>query len=128
MRGLLLLLILLAFPVTELVLLFSLAERFGWSAVFGYLLLAVLAGWLLIMDERLVALGRVMQTLEQGRHPLLALFASAKKIIAGVLLIVPGVMSDVIAGVLLISMLGSRRRRQPPARDDVIEGEWRRED
>jgi len=45
---------------------------------------------------------------------------------AGVLLIVPGVISDAIALLLLLSLL--IRPRKAIVRDDVIEGEWRRED
>lgn len=124
--GRLLPLILLAFPLLEILLLVVLAQRFGW-ALLGYLLLAALIGWMLIMDERLVALGRLMQTLELGQHPLRALFASAGKVVAGLLLIFPGVASDMLAILLLIATLWPTRRR-PRQRDDVIEGEWRRED
>lgn len=126
MRRLLLPVILLAFPLLEIALLVLLAGRYGW-ALLGYLLLAAIAGWLLIMDERMVVFGRMVRTLEQGRHPLLALFASAKKIIAGVLLIIPGVASDVVAMLVLLSaLLPARQARQ--RQDDIIEGEWRRED
>jgi UPF0716 protein FxsA len=121
-----LLLILLAFPALEIVLLFELASRFSWFLL-GYLMLAAMAGWLLIMDERMVVFARMVQTLEQGRHPLLALLASARKIIAGVLLIIPGVASDVIGVLLLLSSLAAPVRKSM-ARDEVIEGEWRRED
>jgi len=126
MRRLMLLLILLAFPALEILLLFELAGRFGWFLL-GYLMLAAMAGWLLIMDERMVVFARMVQTLEQGRHPLLALLASARKIIAGVLLIIPGVASDVIGVLLLLSSLAPPVRKNL-ARDEVIEGEWRRED
>lgn len=126
MRGFLLL-ILLAFPVLEVVLLIELAGRYGWGLL-GYLLFAAVAGGLLIMDERLVVFGRIVQTLEQGRHPLLALFASAGKMLAGVLLIIPGVLSDVLAVLLLLTTLVLSARRKRVHHDDVIEGEWRRED
>lgn len=118
-------LILLAFPVLEAVLLFKLAGLFGWWLLL-YLVLAAIFGWVLIMDERMVVFGRIVQTMEQGRHPLFALFASARKMVAGVLLIVPGVISDAIALLLLLSLL--IRPRKAIVRDDVIEGEWRRED
>jgi UPF0716 protein FxsA len=126
MRLLVLLMILLAFPILELALLFELGSRYGWWLL-GYLVSAAACGWLLIMDERLVVFGRMMRTMQQGSHPATALLASAKKVIAGVLLILPGVVSDVIALLLLLAPLPSSR--QPPAaNDDVIEGEWRRED
>jgi UPF0716 protein FxsA len=126
MRLLVLLTILLAFPILELVLLFELGARYGWWLL-GYLLSAAVCGWLLILDERIMVFGRMVQTLQQGRHPLLALLSSAKKLVAGILLIIPGVISDVIALLLLLLPLPAPRQ-QPAANDDVIEGEWRRED
>lgn len=126
MRMLVLLLILLAFPVLEVVLLIELAARYGWWLL-GYLLISAVCGWLLLMDERIVVFGRMVQTLQQGRHPLLALLTSAKKIVAGVLLILPGVVSDVLALLLLLIPIPSSRMKDSGT-DDVIEGEWRREE
>lgn len=125
MRMLFILLILLAFPVLEVVLLFELAARYGWWLL-GYLLLSAVCGWLLIMEERIVVFGRLIQTLQEGRHPILALLASAKKMIAGILLILPGVMSDVLALLLLLVPIPAPRKRV--VEDDAIEGQWRRED
>lgn len=126
MRLPILLLILLAFPVLELVLLFKLGAQFGWWLA-AYLLAAAILGWLLIQDEKMVVFGRMVQTMQQGQHPLRALLASARKVIAGLLLIFPGVASDVLALLLLLIPLPASRR-PPPSDDGVIEGEWRRED
>lgn len=125
MRMLLISLILLAFPVLEVLLLVELASRLGWWLL-GYLLLSAGFGVALIREERIVVFGRFVQTLQQGGHPLLAILTSAKKMIAGVLLILPGVLSDVAALVLLLLPVPGVRR--PPIDDGVIEGQWRRED
>ena len=125
MRMLLVFLILLAFPVLEVVLLFELASRYGWW-VLGYLLTSVAFGAALIMEERIVVFARLIQTLQEGRHPVLALLTSAKKMIAGILLILPGVLGDILAVLLLIVPLPASRK--PLMEDDVIEGQWRRED
>lgn len=128
MRLLVFFLILLAFPVLELVLMFQLAERYGWGLL-AYLVFAAVCGWLLIQDERWVAFGRMAETLREGQHPVRALLTSAKKVVAGILLILPGVLSDVIAIVILL--IPAPRLQTPPhdERDDrVVEGEWRRED
>lgn len=127
MYLLFLLLILLAFPVLELVLLFKLGAMFGWWLAL-YLLASAILGLLLIQDERIMVFGRLVQALQQDRHPLLALFASARKMIAGLLLIFPGIVSDVLALLLLILPLPSSRQPLPGEEDGVIEGEWRRED
>lgn len=125
MRLLILMMILLAFPALEIALLFELAEDYGWWVLL-YLLLAAGCGWLLIMGERVVIWGRMVQTLEQGRHPVLSLLTSAKTMVAGGLLIFPGVITDVMAVLLLL--IPSPAVKGRASRDDVIEGEWRRED
>jgi UPF0716 protein FxsA len=113
-------LILLAFPIAEIWLLIELADQYGWLL----LLYLVAIGWLglrLIREEK--ALG------------------TARNIIAGVLLMLPGVITDIIAvTLLLIPIKNAQPLGEPPsngssrtspyqaANDDVIEGEFRRED
>lgn len=126
MRLLLILAILLAFPLFELYLLMCLAAVYGWWLAL-YLLFTAVAGWLLIQEERLVVFGRLVHILQSGHHPVVALLTSARKLLAGVLLILPGVLSDIIAVLLLLIPMPSGGRRLP-VEDDVIEGEWQRED
>lgn len=133
MRLLFLLAILLAFPVLEIWLLIVLGHRYGiWFL--GYLLLVAILGWRLLQDEKLLIFGRLAQTLSQGGTPARAMFGSAKNLIAGILLILPGVISDVIAVILLLlpaPKLEASLQQDHAARaanDDVIEGEFRRED
>jgi UPF0716 protein FxsA len=126
MRLLLILAILLAFPLFELYLLVRLAAVYGWWLAL-YLLFTAVAGWLLIQEERLVVFGRLVHILQSGHHPVVALLTSARKLLAGVLLILPGVLSDIIAVLLLLIPMPSGGRRLP-VEDDVIEGEWQRED
>jgi UPF0716 protein FxsA len=127
MRMLLILLILLAFPVLEVFVLFELASRYGWW-VLGYLLLSAAFGAMLIMEERIVVFARLIQALQEGSHPMLALVASGRKMIAGLLLILPGVIGDAIALLLLLIPLPTPKPRPQPTEPDVIEGQWRRED
>ena len=125
MRLLLLLLILLAFPVLEVVLMFRLAGHYGWGLLW-YLLCTAAFGWLLIQDEKWMVFGRMAETLREGHHPARALLASARKVMAGVLLIIPGVLSDALA--LIILLIPAPRMKKPAQEDGVIEGEWRREE
>jgi UPF0716 protein FxsA len=135
MRLLSFLVILLAFPVLEIWLLIELGNRYGWWLL-AYLVIVAMLGWRLIQDEKLLMLGRMAQTLSQGGTPAKALFGSAKNLIAGILLILPGVLSDVLAVILLLlpspksqtsgPRAGSTKNKA--ANDDVIEGEFRRED
>ena len=130
--------ILLAFPVMEIWLLVELGSRYGWW-LGAYLLLVAILGWRLILDEKLLMLGRMAQTLSQGGTPAKAIFGSAKNLVAGVLLILPGIISDAIAVLLLLvpapkpvfvsrETPGNGSTGGRAANDDVIEGEFRRED
>jgi UPF0716 protein FxsA len=135
MRFLFLPLILLAFPIAEIWLLIELGHRYGgWLLL--YLLLVAILGWRLLIDEKFLVFGRLLQTLRQGGTPAAALFSSAKNMIAGVLLIFPGIISDVMAVILLLVPAAqplatthtARASRAKAANDDVIEGEFHRED
>ena len=128
MRLLLLLVILLAFPVMELVLLVQLAGTYGGWWVLGYVVFSAMMGWLLIKGERLVVFARMAHTLRSGEHPLFALLTSAKTMVAGVLLIFPGVISDVLALLLLIFPVSLLRRPRTAKNIEIIEAEWHREE
>ncbi len=127
--------ILLAFPVLEIWLLVELGDRYGWWLV-AYLAAVAILGWRLLQEEKLLVHGRMAQTLMQGGTPAKAVFGSAKNIIAGILLIIPGILSDVLAVILLLipsakpAFTGSQARATgaKAANDDIIEGEFRRED
>ncbi len=131
-------LILLAFPIAEIWLLIELGQRYGWWLLV-YLVAIGLLGVRLIRDEKLLLSGRVIQSLVAGGNPVKAMFGSARNIIAGILLIIPGVITDIIAVILLLvpikqSKLSSGQSTGPSyqsgkaANDDVIEGEFHRED
>lgn len=123
---------LLAFPIAEIWILINLFQQYGWWVLL-YLVAMVLLGLQLIRDEKLLFSGRMMQSLSQGGNPMKAMFGSARNIIAGILLIIPGVLTDVIAVVLLLmpvdkSAVKSSTFKQQAANDDVIEGEFHREE
>ncbi|MEY3883773.1 MAG: hypothetical protein RIS87_822 [Pseudomonadota bacterium] len=134
---LLFLLILLAFPIAEIWILVSLMHLYGWWVVL-YLIAIAFLGLQLIRDEKILFSGRMMQSLMQGGNPMKAMFGSARNIFAGILLIIPGVMTDLIAaGLLLIPINNAEPKgsqNQPhyqsekAANDDAIEGEFHRED
>lgn len=111
--------ILLAFPVAEIWLLVELAHRYGWWLLF-YL---VVVGWLglqLIREEKLLISGRMLQALSTGGNPMKAMLGSARNFFAGVLLIIPGVMTDIIAVVLLLIPV---QNAKPSAKENVSDGD-----
>lgn len=124
---------LLAFPIAEIALLIGLTSEYGWKVLL-YLVVVTILGLRLIRDEKQLLSARVMQGLMGGQHPVKAIFGSARNIIAGILLVIPGIITDIIAAILLLipaqnaGAAPHQATARPAANDDVIEGEFRRED
>jgi UPF0716 protein FxsA len=131
MRGLLMLAILLAFPVLEIFTLVRLADLAGWWLL-GWLLLAVVLGVALVRDAGFGAPLRLLAALQSGKSLGASLFYGFIPLLAGVLLIFPGVFSDALAFVLLLWQVSTPPPELPAANgaedDGVIEGEWRQVD
>lgn len=143
----LILIILLGFPLIEGALLYKLAlgqnGHGGW--VLAWLAFAAIAGVVLIKQARFSLLARLAQALSVGKFSLAALIDSFRAVIAGLLLIFPGIISDVMALMLLLIPIrepafaragaGASARSSENAQAgahtrqsaDVIEGEFRRE-
>jgi UPF0716 protein FxsA len=123
------LLLMLGFPVLEAYILFRLAGQYDWWVLVGVLASAAI-GIALIRLERVLWGARMLISLQAGKSPFSALFASGRMFLAGGLLIFPGVISDVMALILLL-FPGTWKRPKDlmpkAANDDVIEGEFRRE-
>lgn len=122
-------LLLLSFPVLEAIGIFWMADEIG-----GWVLLWLLAdaaiGIALIRFERVAWGARLLFSVQSGTHPVAALFASGRILLAGGLLVFPGFISDALALVLLLIPGTWKRHKPDPARaanDDVLEGEFRRE-
>lgn len=121
-------LVLLSFPVLEAIGIFWAAAHVG-TWVLLWLVLAAIAGILLIRVERVAWSARLLFSVQSGTHPLAALFASGRILLAGGLLVFPGFLSDIAALALLLTPGTWHGRRQPPPsrRDDALEGEYKRE-
>lgn len=125
--------ILLAFPFLEIAVLIELSQRYGWW-VLVYLLTIGYLGLRLIRSEKDLIAARMFQQMGAGGNPVSAIFSTARNMLAGVLLLIPGVISDVIAVILLLIPannpdLGqagqkSSAKYRASANDEVIEGEF----
>ena len=125
---LLLMAILLGFPLLEAVVMVRLAETLGWW-ILAWVVLAACAGMALIKEARFAMLARLAAGLAKGEFSIVALTDSARTVVAGILLIFPGVVSDLIALTLLLLpgprfVSDSAARRE--AEGSLIEGEFRR--
>lgn len=121
--GLIVLLLVLLFPALEIYTMFQVADMIGWWLLV-WLVFSAILGWALIKEESMAVFGRLTMTAQSGQSPFAALWTSGRNILAGVLLIFPGVISDVIALILLVWPGNTPRpnRRNMPD-DGVIEGE-----
>jgi UPF0716 protein FxsA len=138
-----LLAILLGFPLAEGALLYKLAsggEGHGFW-VLAWVVFAAIAGIVLIKQARFSLVARLGQALAHGQFSLAAFIDSFRTVIAGLLLIFPGAISDVLALCMLLIPIrepayARASAQQPTSRDhdfnnrptaDIIEGEFRRD-
>ena len=133
--------ILAALPFIEIYLLIRFVGWVGFMATLGWLALAAIGGMTIIRHQGLSALTRVQQAMARGELPAQEVINSGIAVLGGVLLVIPGFFSDVLALPCLIPPLRARladrliasRIIMPltPRRsrdDSVIEGEFRRDD
>lgn len=123
--------ILLAFPFAEIFLLVKLGHQYGWWLLF-YLVVIGFLGLQLIRGEKLLISAKMMQSLAQGGNPVKIILGSARNMVAGVLLIIPGIMTDIIAAILLLipiskpnlNAASNQQYQTKAANDEIIEGEF----
>jgi UPF0716 protein FxsA len=127
------LLLLLAWIFLETLLLMRLGRSLGGSLLLLYLLASAAAGVLVMRRHGLGAMQQVRAALSRGELPATAMMEGLLGFAAGLLLILPGLLSDALA----LLLLGLRHRlarqidrRMAAARPDlrrpvVIEGEYR---
>lgn len=108
--------LLVLWPITEIVLLIVAADQFG----VGWTLLALgasaLVGMIVIRVLGAISLAELQRALQRREPPAGALIRGACALLAGLLLILPGFLSDLVALLLLI----------PPVRAAAIRAIWRR--
>jgi len=137
-----------AIPALEIVGIYLIGSRIGLGWTLIWLLAAMIVGGMVINQERASFMPRLQQAMAQGHPPFGLLWASGRRFLAGVLLIIPGPWSDFIALILLLwprpklaplgplgpdradsaRPQGAARTKSGEASGDVIEGEFRRED
>lgn len=123
MRGFLILCILLGFPILEFLATARMAEAIGWWLL-AWLLADVVIGMALIREAGMTIPVRLIAALQAGVRLNLAVLSSFREVFAGLLLIFPGVLSDLLALILLL-LPGPKAG---PKTDGAIDGQWRRID
>lgn len=133
--------LLIALPFVEIYLLMVMAGLFGFLATLAWIIMAASAGMALIRDQGPSALLRAQSAIRQGESPAKEVLDSGLIALGGLLLIIPGILSDMAAFLCLIPATRQRiadhilnhglaeftgsSQRETTA---TIEGEYRRED
>ena len=128
-------LIVLAFPVLDVLATVRFARWTGIPTL-AWFIASAAAGMLLLRHERIGFRARTLAAL-RGDQPLMrGLLDSGRKVLAALLLILPGIISDVIALVLLLLPINVGARFAPVGigaaygvgNGDSLDGEYRRVD
>jgi len=133
------LLLLILIPLIDLLVLLWIAQQTSAGFAFALVLAGIVAGVAVMRWQGFYALGRLRRDIDAGQTPAAAIFDNFLIFVAGILFLVPGVLTD-MAGIALLLPPGRRavraylRRRMvlgmygtraggPPteARDTIIE-------
>ncbi len=127
-------LLLLAVPLIELAGLIILGQRIGVGYTLLWVLVSGLLGVAVIQRQGWGTLQRLQERMAENRSPFSVLKSGMWGVVAGLLLIFPGVITDVLAAAALIVALRHRGRPGPGepggprvyrrGQNNVIEGEW----
>ena len=126
--------VLLAWPAVEIATFIEVARWIGLLGAVAGIVLSGLAGLALLRVQGLATAQRAQAELNRGQMPVGALFDGACLAVAGMLLLLPGFVTDLIALTLLLPPVRHLLRRALAARlhpvdgggatPSVIEGEW----
>jgi UPF0716 protein FxsA len=100
--GLWLFLIFIALPIVEIALFIVVGGAIGVLPTLLLVILAAVAGVGLIRMQGLNALGRLETAVDRGEDPVGPIADGALKVIAGLLLVVPGFLTDAVGLLLLL--------------------------
>lgn len=103
--------LLLAWPFAEIALFISVADRIGWLPAIGLILLSGVFGVAVLTGQDVGSARRMTQSLRHGEMPVEGLFDQACRALAGLLLLLPGFLSDLLALGLLLPPLRDRLRK-----------------
>jgi UPF0716 protein FxsA len=101
----LLLFLFLAYPMLELALLIKVGSSIGVWALMGIIVATGIGGALVLRNNGLAFLRNMSAAMAEGRPPLAPAFDSALVGLAGLLLIAPGLLTDVLGALLLVAPL-----------------------
>lgn len=105
------LLVLLLFPVLEIAVFIEVGGSIGTWPTVGAIFLTAVIGINLVRAQGLATIGRARASLQRNEFPLEEAFDGICLAIAGLMLLIPGFVTDGLGGLLLIPPLRARLRR-----------------
>lgn len=124
-------------PIVELVLLVKIGETVGFWPTFALVIGTGALGAFLTRLEGLRVLRQVQTEFQEGRVPTDALLDGLLIIVAGAVLLTPGLITDAVGFFLLVppgrrlirrAIAAAAARRLGVARPTVIDAEWRNDE
>ncbi|MBM5572569.1 MULTISPECIES: FxsA family protein [Deefgea] len=120
--------LLLAYPFAEVMSLIWLADAIGTAWTVVWMVASFACGVLMLRHSRLAVGLKLMNDMRSGQVGVNSLFGIARYFVAAILLIIPGLISDVIALVLLLPWKSKSNLGQTKVDDGIIDAEYRRVD
>lgn len=120
MRQLVVLLLFLAFPIAEIALFIVVGGQIGVLPTIGLMLLSIVAGGLILRVMGLKVLRGLQNASATGANAAPALGKAATTVLAALLLIIPGFLTDIIALALLVPAIRDRLWRLILARATIV--------
>jgi UPF0716 protein FxsA len=117
--GLWLFLIFVALPIVEIALFIVVGGAIGVLPTLLLVILAAVAGLGVIRMQGMNALGRLEAAVDRGEDPVGPIADGALKVIAGLLLVVPGFLTDAVGLLLLLPPVRRALMRRGAARATV---------
>lgn len=95
--------LLILVPLVEISVFIEVGGRIGPLATIGATVLTAIVGLYLVRMEGLAVMMRMRDSMAKGEVPILEMFHGFFLFLAGVLLLIPGFITDVVGGLLLIA-------------------------
>ena len=118
------LLILIALPLIEIAVMIKVGQWIGFWPAFGLVIATFIAGAVVLRRCGFTSALKLREAMERGEPPVAAMVDSAMIVVAGVLLITPGFIADVLGFALLIPPV-RRMLMRVALRNDTVVGDVR---
>lgn len=137
-----LLLIFIAIPLVEIALLIKIGQVIGFWATIALIIATAAIGTWLLHAQGMQTLRRVMSSMDEGKPPITPVLEGFLLLVAGLLLLTPGILTDTLGFILLVppvrvlivryglnrifavTVAGRSWRTESRGDDDDLRGAW----